>query len=202
VVSTLRDEHRDVTRRRIVAAAKKVFIKKGYTRATIEDIIKTAGVSRTTLYLHFDSKFALLAAAIHRMTQESNEAARRVAQVLIDGDRDQLREWVVWALAWYGRNRPMALAAQEAELNEDKPAELLRNYLDCVEPWVQTWPAEQREQARMRFELCRVQMHHYMWGNSPGLFGGASPVELFTEIWWNTLHTSRVALNNDDRAKA
>ena len=54
--ATLRQEHRDATRRRIVAAARKVFVKKGYTRATIEDITAAAGVSRATLYLHFDSK--------------------------------------------------------------------------------------------------------------------------------------------------
>ena len=82
----------------------------------------------------------------------------------------------------------MALAAQEAELSQDKPAEGLRAYLECLEPWVDTWPMSRPPEARMRFELCRLQMHHSMWGTSPALFGHEDlPVDLFTEMWWNTL---------------
>ena len=186
--SSLRQEHRDATRRRILIAARKVFIKKGYSKATIEDIIAAARVSRATLYLHFDSKLDLLHAAAAKMAAESNDAARRLAVVLVDGDRAELRAWVEWALKYYVRNRPMALAAQEAELTEDKPPEGLRAYLECVEPWVDTWPLARRTEARMRFELCRLQMHHYMWGTSPALFDDQdAPVDLFTEMWWNTL---------------
>jgi hypothetical protein len=73
-------------------------------------------------------------------------------------------------------------------LSEDKPTERLRAYLEFMEPWVQTWPAPRRQEARMRFELCRLQMHHYMWGTSPAMFDDAlPPVDLFTEIWWRTL---------------
>ena len=187
-VGSLRQEHRDATRRRIITAARRVFIKKGYNKATIEDIVVTAHVSRATLYLHFDSKLDLMHSAAEKMAAESNDAARRLAVVLVDGDRSDLRAWVEWALTFYVRNRPMALAAQEAELSEEKPGEGLRTYLECMEPWVDTWPIPRRAEARMRFELCRLQMHHYMWGTSPALFDdGQLPVDLFTEMWWNTL---------------
>jgi AcrR family transcriptional regulator len=186
--TSLRQEHRDATRRRILTAARKVFIKNGYSKATIEDIIAAARVSRATLYLHYDSKLDLLHAAAAKMAAESNDAARRLAVVLVQGDRADLREWVEWALAYYVRNRPMALAVQEAELSQDKPAEGLRAYLEYLEPWVDTWPSSRRPEARMRFELCRLQVHHYMWGTSPALFGDQEPpIDLFTEMWWNTL---------------
>jgi len=186
--ATLRQEHRDATRRRIIAAARKVFISKGYAKATIEDITVAAGVSRATLYLHFDSKAALLAAATEKMRAEVSAAAAELADVLIRGDRADLRRWVEWALRWYVRTRPMALAAEEADLGRDKPSELLLTYLDRLEPWVESWPAERRPEARMRFELCRAQMHTYMWGKSATLFADQElPVDLFTEIWWNTL---------------
>jgi AcrR family transcriptional regulator len=188
MAATLRQEHRDATRRRIIAAARRVFVKKGYAKATIEEITAAAEVSRATLYLHFDSKFALLSAATEKMRSESSAAARQLAGILVRGDRAELGEWVAWALGWYVRNRPMALAAAEAELSEDKPSELLRTYLDQLEPWVDTWPPERRDEARMRFELCRVQMHNYMWGKSHALFASHElPAALFTEIWWNTL---------------
>jgi len=72
--ASLRQEHRDATQRRIIAAARKVFVKKGYTRATIGEIITAAGVSRATLYLHFDSKFALLGAARRRCGRRPSTA--------------------------------------------------------------------------------------------------------------------------------
>jgi AcrR family transcriptional regulator len=191
---TLRQEHRDATRRRIIAAARRVFVKKGYARATIEEITAAAGVSRATLYLHFDSKYALLAAATEKMRAEAIEAARQLADVLIDGDLAGLRRWVEWALNWYAHNRPMALAAEEAELSEDKPTEVRRAAQECLEPWVETWPLELRVEARMRFELCSVQMHTYMWGRSHTLFADQElPVDLFTEIWWATLIAPRLA---------
>lgn len=186
--ASLRQEHRDTTRRRIIAAARKVFVKKGYARATIEEITAAAGVSRATLYLHFDSKFALLAAATEKMRAEALDGARQLAEVLTMGDREDLRRWVEWALRWYAHNRPMALAGEEAALSEDKPTDLERTALDCLEPWVEMWPPELRTEARMRFELCRVQMRTYMWGRSHTLFPDQElPVDLFTEIWWATL---------------
>ena len=139
---SLRQEHRNTTRRRIIHAARQVFTKKGYTKATIEDIIAAAGVSRATLYLHFDSKFELMHATAARMAAESDEAATGLAVVLVEGDRADLRAWIESALAYFIRHRPMALAAREAELSEDKPAEGLRKYLEHMEPWVQTWPGE------------------------------------------------------------
>jgi AcrR family transcriptional regulator len=186
--ASLRQEHRDATRRRIIAAARKVFVKKGYTRATIEEITAAAGVSRATLYLHFDSKSALLAAATEKMRAEAMEGLRQLKDVLIRGDRADLRQWVEWVLHWYARNRPMALAGEEAQLSEDNPTEFERAALDRLEPWVEMWPPARRAEARMRFELCRVQMRTYMWGRSHTLFPAQEfPVDLFTEIWWATL---------------
>jgi AcrR family transcriptional regulator len=198
---TLRQVHRDATRRRIIAAARRVFVKKGYARATIEEITAAAGASRATLYLHFDSKYALLAAATEKMRAEAIEGARQLADVLIDGDRAGLRRWVEWALNWYAHNRPMALAAEEAELSEDKPTEVRRAAQECLEPWVETWPLELRVEARMRFELCSVQMHTYMWGRSHKLFADQElPVDLFTEIWWATLKAPRPAHGGADES--
>jgi AcrR family transcriptional regulator len=191
---SLRQEHRDTTQRRIITAARKVFIAKGYTRATIEDITAAAGVSRATLYQHFDSKYALLAIATEKMRTEAVEGAHQLTDVLISGDRAELRRWIEWLLRYYARNRPMALAGEEAQVSEDKASELTRTVLESLEPWVETWPPELREEARMRYELCRVQARTYMWGKSHTLFPGQElPVDLFTEIWWNTLLAPRAA---------
>jgi AcrR family transcriptional regulator len=188
MTASLRQEHRDATRRRIISAARRVFVKKGYAKATIEDITIAAGLSRATLYQYFSSKLALLDAATERMRLEAAEAAQRLVVILAEGDHSDLRAWIEWSLSWYVRNRPIALAAHEAELSQDKPPELLLTYLEKLEPWVATWPVPRQPEARTRFELCRLQMQHYMWGKSYALFDDQGlPVDLFTEIWWNTL---------------
>ena len=185
---SLRQEHRDATRRRLLTASRAVFVKRGYLKATVEEIIAAAGVSRATLYLHFDSKLDLMRAAAEKLAGEARAAAARLAVVLVEGDREELRAWIEWALRWYVRNRPVALAAQEAELTEDRSSVLLRDYLEAMEPWVATWPEERRAEARLRFELCRLQMHHRMWGLTPPPADlAAISVDVFTEMWWNTL---------------
>jgi AcrR family transcriptional regulator len=199
---TLRQEHRDATRRRIVAAARRVFVKKGYTRATVEEITAVAGVSRATLYLHFDSKYALLAVVTEKMRAEALEAGHRLAEVLLSGDRAELRGWIEWMLGWYAQNRPMALAGEEAERSEDEPSELSRTVLEFLEPWIATWPPGQRTEARMRYEVCRVAMRTYVWGKSHTLFPDQPlPVDLFTELWWNTLLAPQAARKQESAGR-
>lgn len=56
---SIREAHKSLTRQRLVKAAVEVFEELGYHSATIDDIAKRAGVSRTTFYLHFPSKQAV-----------------------------------------------------------------------------------------------------------------------------------------------
>lgn len=60
----LRDAQSDAARRIIGAAALEVFVEQGYVGTTMSDIAARAGVARQTLYNLFDSKAALLVAAI------------------------------------------------------------------------------------------------------------------------------------------
>lgn len=64
----LRAEH---TRHNIIAAAVDVFGDVGYGRASLNDIIGKAGVTKGSLYFHFDSKEALARAVV-------DESARRL----------------------------------------------------------------------------------------------------------------------------
>lgn len=52
------------TRRRIIDAAYERFYKGGFARAGVDAIAEAAGVTKRTLYYHFDSKDALLAAVL------------------------------------------------------------------------------------------------------------------------------------------
>ena len=54
-----RQQSRD-TRARIVRAAARVWAKKGFDDATVDDICEAAGVARSTYYFHFQSTDQLL----------------------------------------------------------------------------------------------------------------------------------------------
>ena len=57
-------EHRQATRQRIVAAARRLFNGQGFSRVTIEQIMAEAQLTRGGFYHHFDNKEALLAEVI------------------------------------------------------------------------------------------------------------------------------------------
>ncbi|MCB1934150.1 MAG: TetR/AcrR family transcriptional regulator [Candidatus Accumulibacter sp.] len=52
------------TRQRIVAAAYQLFYKTGFVRTSIDAIAIAAGITKRTLYQHFDSKAALVDAVL------------------------------------------------------------------------------------------------------------------------------------------
>ncbi|MED1785479.1 TetR family transcriptional regulator [Brevibacillus fortis] len=49
------DEYKTKKKTELLHAAKRVFITKGYTRATMQDVMDEAGVSRGALYAYFDN---------------------------------------------------------------------------------------------------------------------------------------------------
>jgi AcrR family transcriptional regulator len=77
---------------RIVQVATEAFAEKG-TGASLDDIACRAGVGPGTLYRHFPTRDALLAAALHGALDELSETARRL---LAEPDAGKaLDEWIV-----------------------------------------------------------------------------------------------------------
>jgi TetR/AcrR family transcriptional repressor of mexJK operon len=69
----LLDRGRLDKRNAIVAAAKRVFLRDGYTEASVDDIAAEAGVSKQTIYNHFGTKEHLFLTVI-RMAQAGADA--------------------------------------------------------------------------------------------------------------------------------
>lgn len=65
---------RDSTLTRLLDAVDEVVFAQGHTHAPVDDILEQAGVSPATLYRAFDSKDALVAAALDRRHAEWVEA--------------------------------------------------------------------------------------------------------------------------------
>lgn len=62
--SSRRKEQARLTSRQIVGAARKLFIDRGYSGATIEAIAQEAGVAAETVYAAFGNKRAILSKLI------------------------------------------------------------------------------------------------------------------------------------------
>src|SRR5271166_1852552 len=87
-----REESKEVTRVRLIEAAERLFIRKGFDNASVEEISEAAGYSRGAFYSNFDDKEQVFLAVIDRrrpkaiddMFQHSIDHAERIAAV---------REW-------------------------------------------------------------------------------------------------------------
>jgi AcrR family transcriptional regulator len=75
-----RKETQERTRERVVAAAAKVFARRGYHRATVDEIASEAGFTIGALYSNFSGKEDLFLAIADRQVEE------RVAEVAAMGD--------------------------------------------------------------------------------------------------------------------
>lgn len=71
----------------IVDAARKYFVRFGYTRVSTEEIARSIGRSKKTLYKHFETKEALLHAVLARVDAE---AEREITNLLAERGGDRL----------------------------------------------------------------------------------------------------------------
>jgi len=87
-----REESKEVTRVRLIEAAERLFVRKGFDDASVEEISETAGYSRGAFYSNFDNKEQVFLAvidqrrpkALDHILQQASEPTERIAAV---------REW-------------------------------------------------------------------------------------------------------------
>lgn len=78
-------------RERLVAAAVELFYRQGFGAVGIDEIIATAGVTKTTFYKHFEAKEDLMVAAVKRRDEwESQAWDRAVRKIAGDDPASQL----------------------------------------------------------------------------------------------------------------
>jgi len=84
-----REESKELTRLRLIEAAERVFIRRGFDDASVDDISEMAGYSRGAFYSNFDNKEQVFLAVIHRrrpraledILQRVSEPLERIAAV-------------------------------------------------------------------------------------------------------------------------
>jgi AcrR family transcriptional regulator len=112
-------------RERILAAASDLFYRQGIRAVGVDAIAEAAGTNKMTLYRHFDSKDALVAEYLRRLSRKSEAFWAHIEREHPDSPRKQLHAWIEAAGkdANDPQGRGCALANAAVELAEkDHPA--------------------------------------------------------------------------------
>lgn len=154
----LRQEYQILTRRRLLDSALRVFEKQGYNSATVEAIISTAGVVRSTFYLHFKNKMEIvtfLTEEIRPSVQELYDGLDK--SIIEDGPdtREVVQRWLRDAIAWYDepQHRIMALVWQELSVESDSMVMRGISVDEHMPRYLAQWPPRLRDSARARVIL-------------------------------------------------
>jgi len=162
--SARRQENAEETRRRIVAAARELFMSEGYGGAKIGAIAKKAGVAQQTVYAAFGNKRGILFTILDLM---SIDADIRATQELLDAARGhprrQLRIRTDFLVRFFIENIEMIDLMRTVSGVEP----------DLREVWVEG------EARRYRGEAALVTE----WDKAGALTPGLTASEA-TDIWW------------------
>ena len=141
----------DATRRRILETAYELFYRRGFVRVGVDAVAEHAGITKRTLYDHFGSKDALLAAVLtfhHDLALARIErwAARLAggADAMIDALFADLAHWAArprWEGAGFTR-----LVMELADLPGHPARAIARRHKAAIEQWL----AEQLAMRRTR----------------------------------------------------
>lgn len=187
---TLRDQQREVTRQRLLEAARYVFERDGYGQATVGGIASEASVNRATFYLHFASKAVLLEELLSDVTAEAARYWRRLDTALTTNSRAVIRDWLASAFGWWDRHAAIQGPWHEASASDpriaagwkgmfDQLAQELEQYLGALEP-------KDQGAARTRIQFLVVQLDQicFRW-RVQRVFStdGDQLLELLTDMW-------------------
>lgn len=111
--SPLRAEQADQTRQRVLAAARTLFLTRGYAGTTVKSVAEAAGVSPDTIYASLGGKKGLLEGVWAMAVTGPNDPDRRVQQDRVHGfaafpdPRERLRRLVGLSCETLGRASPI-----------------------------------------------------------------------------------------------
>lgn len=171
----LREAQQRATRKKLLQATFKAFSERGFHDATINDIVKIAGTSRATFYLHFSSKTEALAAAWTEAEQPRMIRHWQRLDNLAPWTDESVHKWINDILAVWERSRKFSIASNEA-VSIDR--EMGKRWFAGIAAFLQFVPNVVQRLARdtanpeHRFMMLCTQMdrsaYMYLTGNFPG----------------------------------
>lgn len=119
------------TRDRLLAAAVRVFARQGYADATIEDVLKEAGVSRATFYAQFEGKAGLVAAIADRFAPAWQPLYAELAAMRTPSS-EALGEWCARHVGLYREHQQTCIILTQAAAIEPELYWRLAAYQEAI----------------------------------------------------------------------
>lgn len=125
--SPIRREQAEMTRKRIVDAARSLFLKRGYARTSLKHVAAEAGVSDQTIYAVFGKKSGLLQAIIDEMDLSAGVQQTMADLAAAHGDPErQLTHFVEFDRRLFEREGDNLLIMRNAGSSEPELADMIR----------------------------------------------------------------------------
>lgn len=155
------------TREKLIEGAVKVFADKGYSSATVDDVLRESGVSRASFYAHFPSKIALISAVADSFVPLWQPMYKELAGML-SPDQTSLEDWCRRNVALYRQNETTCLVLTQATAIEPdlywKIAgyqEVLIDMLAHANPALSHLKSDQAGRHRAAFALSQLDQACY-----------------------------------------
>lgn len=193
----MRAQQKLYTRRRLIAAACRVFERKGYEAATVDDIAAEAGAARATFYLHFTGKGDIVAELANGIWADTAEMFTAFGE-LPDWSHATIRAWLeayvgrgeqnTQALRIFAEQLPHTLRQQHQGHLQGFVASLLRP--------AERWTHFSKPEAKRRAYLLVTQLETFMpsWTSGRWVRERSAMLDTLTVVWRNTLEADRARL--------
>jgi AcrR family transcriptional regulator len=146
------------TRRHIIDAAYELFYRKGFARVSVDAIAAEAGITKRTLYAHFDSKDQLLGAVLEHQNGLALERIRGWSERLSGGADAMLATLFTDLAGWAARPRWSGagftrLVVELADLPGHPARAMARRHKAAIEAWL----AQELSRRRVRNGALRAR---------------------------------------------
>lgn len=201
-MATLREAQKEMTRKLLLDAGLDLFVSKGYTATTVDDIASAAGTTRVTFYAYFPSKVDLMKALISERlnaalgrvpSAEHGSTERELVAVVEDGSRERIRAWLDATSQRWDTIRPYTTTATEAAAGDPEVRALLDTWLNEAMRDIQDgldragrFPAGTRH---FRSVIAITELDHVARNWTPGHWGveHEEMLDVLTESWFGTI---------------
>lgn len=132
--NAFQEEQRQRTREAVIAAAREVFARTPYVYASIDDILRLAGIGRTTFYMHFSCKLDLVRAILEEITPTWQAVFAHLA-TLDPAEPGALERWMEQLVEVYRQHGAVSALLLHASALED---EFHQHLLDVQDKLIDT----------------------------------------------------------------
>ena len=136
---TRREREKAMHRQEILEAAKRVFARKGFAGATIDEIAQEAEFSKGAMYIHFENKEDLFLSLIHERLDDMEQRLEEVVERSTEPEA-KIRDLAETLLTFFGEDQAFyqIVASEMPRLEGEKIAQfrvcMKERYLHCFDP--------------------------------------------------------------------